>query len=69
MSGVGINAVSMVIMNRWGQTLYSSNSKNTGWNGKTSSGTDCTDGTYYYIIDVTTTVDTQNYKGFLTLIR
>lgn len=45
------NAVSleMVIMNRWGNVVFESNSLNAAWNGRVNNdGADCSEGTYYY---------------------
>lgn len=41
----------LVIYDRWGVKVFESNDKNNDWNGKVNnSGTECPDGTYYYIL-------------------
>ncbi|MGZ4030270.1 MAG: PKD domain-containing protein [Bacteroidia bacterium] len=55
----------LTIFDRWGSLLFSSQSRNHGWDGKTNHGEDAPDGTYYYVIKVKETT----YKGFLQLVR
>lgn len=55
---------STAIYNRWGVEVFSS-TDGTLWDGKTASGIDVKDGTYYYIIS--TTLNT--YSGFIQLTR
>lgn len=51
------------ILNRWGSLIYEAELKDFNWNGKTSNGTECSEGTYFYrISDV-------NISGFVELIR
>lgn len=50
------------IFNRWGNKIYTVNFKNKGWDGKNTSGKDCSDGVYFYI-------STSNQKGTIQLIR
>ncbi len=58
------------IFNRWGQKVFEADSPNIDWTGKSMSGVDESDGTYYYIIKA---VDYSNKKynlnGYLELIR
>lgn len=53
------------IYNRWGQSLFESNNNESQWNGRTTSGNEVPDGTYYYII----TTKENTYKGFIQLLR
>lgn len=53
------------IFDRWGSLLFSSQSRNHGWDGRTNHGQDAPDGTYFYVIKVKETT----YKGFLQLVR
>lgn len=53
------------IYNRYGQLIYESIQLNEGWNGRTTAGTLCNPGTYFYIIDT----DEEIFKGSLTLLR
>jgi|TARA_R110000782_G_scaffold259894_2_gene350932 gliding motility-associated-like protein len=52
------------IYNRWGQRLFES--KNDAfWDGRTTSGAEAPEGTYYYII----TTKEETHKGFIQLLR
>lgn len=53
------------IFNRWGIKVFETNNANIFWDGKTTSGNESVDGTYFYII----TTEEKSYKGFLHLIR
>ena len=53
------------IYNRWGQKLFTSSSPEISWNGRTTSGKEVPEGTYYYIINIDDKVE----KGFLTLLK
>jgi len=55
----------MFIYNRWGQKLFESNNNESYWNGRTTSGNEVPDGTYYYII----VTEEETYKGFVQVIR
>jgi gliding motility-associated-like protein len=68
-SGWGISNLSMKIFNRWGQLLFETDQINQGWNGRTNSGNEAIDGTYFYIISADLDGVNQVYKGTLTLIR
>ena len=67
--GIGIKTVVMKIYNRWGQTVFESSQAKTGWNGRTNSGNEVPEGTYFYIINVETITNTETFTGSLTLIR
>ncbi|MCL4857661.1 MAG: gliding motility-associated C-terminal domain-containing protein, partial [Flavobacteriales bacterium] len=68
-SGIGITNVSITVFNRWGQKVFNTNQLNDGWDGRTNSGTEVPEGTYYFVIEVTTTTSTETKTGYLTLIR
>lgn len=68
-SGIGITNVSITVFNRWGQKVFNTNQLNEGWDGRTNSGTEVPEGTYYFVIEVTTTTSTETKTGYLTLIR
>jgi gliding motility-associated-like protein len=53
------------IYNRYGELIYNSVQLNEGWNGRTTSGSQCPEGTYFYII----ITDSETFKGSLTLFR
>jgi len=57
--------LSIEIFNRWGEVIFKSKQTHEGWNGRTTTGTECPEGTYFYIINT----DAETYKGTLTLIR
>lgn len=54
-----------IIYNRWGNKIHEITTNKIMWDGSTTSGEKCSDGTYFYLIK---TAD-QNYKGFIQLVR
>ena len=68
--GVNLESVDCVIFNRWGQKLYSWNNVNGFWDGRTTSGSECPDGTYFYIINALGQDGVEYFKkGACSLIR
>jgi len=63
--GTNITSLYMSVYNRWGEKLYQSEHLNSGWDGRTTAGTLCPDGTYFYIIKV----NGETYKGTVTMLR
>ncbi len=63
--GNNISVAYMEIYNRWGEVMYKSSLINSGWDGRTSAGSKCPQGTYFYIMEI----DGEVYKGSLTLLR
>jgi len=61
----GIESYSLIIFNRWGKIVYTTNDKNLHWNGKTPDGRNASEGVYYYILDV----GPKTYHGTVTLLR
>lgn len=63
----------MKIFSRWGIELFNTNSIGLGWDGKTASGQDAPDGTYFYIVTITykdqDAVQQLDYKGYVNLFR
>lgn len=53
------------IFNRWGIKVFETNKSDIFWDGRTTSGNEAVDGTYFYII----TTEEEVYKGFLQLIK
>ena len=53
------------IYNRWGNKVFESVNNDSYWDGRTTSGVEVPDGTYYYIITTTKEI----YKGFIQLLR
>ena len=57
--------VSCFIYNRWGNLIFQSNKQIIQWDGRTTSGSNCEDGVYFYCIGT----ETEKYKGHIQLIR
>ena len=47
----GLKTLDVEIFNRWGQKINEWHTVNGGWDGRSSSGAVCSDGTYYFIIN------------------
>ena len=67
---IGIISIDGEIYNRWGHKQFEWHAVNGGWNGRTASGLQASDGTYYYIIKAKG-IDGKEYseKGFFELVR
>jgi gliding motility-associated-like protein len=65
----GMVVFQLEIYNRWGALLFESESPSVKWDGRTMSGADAADGTYFYIL--TAKSETQDYSqhGCVTLLR
>jgi gliding motility-associated-like protein len=62
--------VSLTILNRWGLVMFEGVGANPSWNGKSTSGAEAPDGTYFYRYTVTGVQgDTLEGHGFLHLVR
>lgn len=55
----------IVIYNRWGNKVFESVNNDSYWDGRTTSGVEVPEGTYYYII----TTKEETHKGFIQLLR
>ncbi|MCB0381566.1 MAG: gliding motility-associated C-terminal domain-containing protein, partial [Flavobacteriales bacterium] len=68
--GTNLESVEGEIFNRWGQKMFEWKHVKGYWDGKTQSGTDSPDGTYFYIIKAKG-LDGEEYfkKGGFSLIR
>jgi gliding motility-associated-like protein len=53
------------IFNRWGIKVFETNKSSVFWDGRITSGLECPEGTYFYII----TTSTDTYKGFVQLVH
>jgi gliding motility-associated-like protein len=64
----GLKEYKIEIFDRWGVKIFESEAPAIHWDGHSTSGGMCTDGTYYYILHAIT--DTRDYSttGFITLI-
>jgi gliding motility-associated-like protein len=69
-SGTNLESVEGQILNRWGQTMFEWSHVKGYWDGRTLSGGEAPDGTYFYIISAKG-IDGQEYfkKGGFSLIR
>lgn len=59
------NIIKTTLYNRWGNIVFETEDTNHYWDGRTTSGEDCTDDIYFYIIET----KEKTYKGFIQLIR
>ncbi|HRO76175.1 MAG TPA: PKD domain-containing protein [Crocinitomicaceae bacterium] len=65
-----IKELEIVIVNRWGNVVYSSSDLNFKWNGKSNNGADCTNGTYFYTLKMLNfSSKTIQEQGFIQLVR
>jgi gliding motility-associated-like protein len=66
----GATSLECVIYDRWGIQIYEFVNAQDKWDGHTTAGIACTEGTYYYILKATTRDNkSYNLKGFIQLIR
>lgn len=56
---------SLEVMNRWGQTMFSSQGNDLAWDGRTPAGMPAVEGTYFYVLQV----KDLSFRGSLMLIR
>jgi gliding motility-associated-like protein len=64
-----LSKYNLVIYNRWGIKVFESSNTKQGWDGRTTSGVTCNEGTYYCIISYydEKTKEVVNIKGFILL--
>ena len=65
----GLEFISLEIYDRWGLKLFESTQKNKGWDGRTTTGSEATDGTYFFILNYKKADESIAKKGTLTLLR
>jgi len=65
----GLTDFHLQIFNRWGVLMFESESPFVKWDGKTLSGVDASDGTYYYVLVAKSNDKDYSTHGFLTLLR
>jgi gliding motility-associated-like protein len=70
LKGTNIIEVSGVVMNRWGQVIFEWSAIEAGWDGRTTSGTEASEGTYYYVVNAVG-ADGKEYEfnGPIQLVR
>jgi gliding motility-associated-like protein len=64
----GLKEYNIEIFDRWGVKIFESTAPDIRWDGRSTSGNMCTDGTYYYILKAITTTRDYSTTGFVTLI-
>ncbi len=57
--------LSCIVYNRWGNKIFETSKSVIKWDGRTTSGIECTDGIYFYSIET----KEKTYKGFIQLLR
>ncbi|MCO6498779.1 MAG: gliding motility-associated C-terminal domain-containing protein [Vicingus serpentipes] len=58
-----------IIYNRWGQEIYKLNNGVSSWDGRTTTGKNVPEGTYYYVFSATIENENISEKGFIELLR
>jgi len=64
----GLKEYSIEIYDRWGVKIFESTAPSIHWDGRSTSGMACTDGTYYYILHAVSNTKDYSTTGFVTLI-
>jgi gliding motility-associated-like protein len=64
----GLTEYKMEIYDRWGVKIFESAEPNVHWDGHTTSGAACADGTYYFVLLAVSPTQDYSTTGFLTLI-
>jgi gliding motility-associated-like protein len=67
-SSSGLLEYSIEIYNRWGVMVFSATAPEIRWDGRTTSGLACSDGTYYFELKAISPTQDYSTTGFLTLI-
>ncbi|MBI3510650.1 MAG: gliding motility-associated C-terminal domain-containing protein [Bacteroidetes bacterium] len=69
-SNSGMKTLHCEIFDRWGVKMYSWDGPGGGWDGRTTSGMQATDGVYYWVLHMEDYAGkTYDYHGFVQLIR
>jgi len=67
--GTSLEVIQIAVYDRWGESVFSTSDRNTGWNGICHN-KPCVPGVYVYMIQVKDkTGKTKTYSGDLTLVR
>ena len=59
------NVLKTCIYNRWGNLIFRTERINHYWDGRTTSGEECSEGNYFFLIQT----EKETYKGFVQLMR
>ena len=66
----GMKEFRVDIYDRWGLKIWEAEAATIKWDGRTTAGLECTDGTYFYILKaITQTNKDYSTKGFINLVR
>jgi gliding motility-associated-like protein len=66
----GLSEFSLEVFNRWGIKVFTADAPNMQWDGRSTSGVELSDGTYFYILRATSvTAKDYSQNGFINLIR
>jgi len=66
---IGLTDIQFIIYNRWGNIIFETNKEKESWDGHTTSGEKCIEGTYYYVLKAKNGMDDFSKKGFIQLLR
>jgi gliding motility-associated-like protein len=65
-----VNTLNVLIYNRWGQKICELTNTSQTWDGRTTKGEQCSEGTYYYVLEAKDVLGKEyKQRGFITLIR
>ena len=64
----GLTEYKIEIYDRWGVLIFASEAPAIHWDGHSTSGGMCTDGTYYFVLHALTSTNDYSVTGFITLI-
>jgi gliding motility-associated-like protein len=64
----GLTEYSLEIYDRWGVKIFESTAPEIRWDGRSTSGMPCSDGTYYYILKAITPIKDYSTTGYVMLI-
>lgn len=64
-----VKSYSMSIYDRYGVKIFETIKLKQYWDGRTTSGMPCTEGTYFYVLQITFKSDEQKLTGFVQLFR
>jgi gliding motility-associated-like protein len=66
----GLEDINWRVYNRWGTLIFETDQVNQTWNGRTTSGEECSEGTYFYIVNYKLVdLDWDREKGYVSLLK
>ncbi|MCE3277987.1 MAG: domain containing protein [Bacteroidetes bacterium] len=69
-NSAGLKEFQLDVYNRWGTLLFTSTDSKIKWDGRSSTGVELSDGTYFFILKaVSVTSKDYSTRGFVTLLR